>query len=143
MVVARMGVWGKGQQSLAQPQHAVSRSARSAPESDDNLYLADLAGDESGKTRQEESDPSSETHEQDGRHPAGPPVNVSGSHGGARRQGCADLRDLTVAPLPAPRRRAANAVATGGSGGMAKKYETEPSKLQTGRENRGRSRLCI
>jgi hypothetical protein len=24
MVVARMGVWGKGQQSLAPPQHAVN-----------------------------------------------------------------------------------------------------------------------
>jgi hypothetical protein len=31
MVVARMGVWGKGQQSLAPPQHSVTRSADSAP----------------------------------------------------------------------------------------------------------------
>src|SRR5580698_9290832 len=31
MVMARMGVWGKGQQSLAPPQHVVTRSASSAP----------------------------------------------------------------------------------------------------------------
>jgi hypothetical protein len=31
MVVARMGVWGKGQQSLAPRQYTVSRSASSAP----------------------------------------------------------------------------------------------------------------
>jgi hypothetical protein len=30
MVVARMGVWGKGQPSLAPPQHEVIRSAISA-----------------------------------------------------------------------------------------------------------------
>ena len=30
MVVARMGVWGNGQQSLAPPQHTVARSAISA-----------------------------------------------------------------------------------------------------------------
>ena len=30
MVVARMGVWGKGQQSIAPPQHTVAPSAISA-----------------------------------------------------------------------------------------------------------------
>jgi putative transposase len=47
-----------------------------------------------------------------------PPVELSGSHDGARRQGFATPRK-TGAPLPAARRRASEGVATGGSGGMA------------------------
>ena len=38
--------------------------------------------------------------------PPDPPVRISGSHGGARRQGFADAAPETGAPLPAPRRRA-------------------------------------
>jgi putative transposase len=50
--------------------------------------------------------------------PPEPPVDLSGSHGGARRQGSATPRK-TGAPLPAARRRAGEGIATGGSGGMA------------------------
>ena len=38
--------------------------------------------------------------------PPDPPVDVSESHDGARRQGCADATPETGVPLPAPRRRA-------------------------------------
>jgi hypothetical protein len=31
MIVARMGVWGKGRQPFSPPQHAMTRSAGSAP----------------------------------------------------------------------------------------------------------------
>jgi hypothetical protein len=41
-VAARMGVWGKGQQSLAPPQHSVTRSASSA--SAGNRGLSQLPG---------------------------------------------------------------------------------------------------
>jgi len=50
--------------------------------------------------------------------PPEPPVELRGSHGGARGQGFATPRK-TGAPLPAARRRAGESVATGGSGGMA------------------------
>jgi putative transposase len=50
--------------------------------------------------------------------PPEPPVEPSGSHGGARRQGFAPPRKIG-APLPAARRRAGQSIATGGSGGMA------------------------
>src|SRR5262249_53863400 len=58
-------------------------------------------------------------HQQDGRPPAEPPVDMSGSHAGARGQGFATPRK-TRAPLPAVRRRAEKVRATGGSGGMAR-----------------------
>ena len=51
-------------------------------------------------------------------NPPAPPVELSGSHDGARGQGSATPRK-TGAPLPAARRRAGESVATGGSGGMA------------------------
>jgi putative transposase len=51
--------------------------------------------------------------------PPVPPVELSGSHDGARGQGSATPRN-TGAPLPAARRRAGGSVATGGSGGMAR-----------------------
>jgi putative transposase len=51
-------------------------------------------------------------------NPPAPPVELSGSHDGARRQGFATPRK-TGAPLPAARRRAGEGIATGGSGGMA------------------------
>ncbi len=60
------------------------------------------------------------THQQDGRHPTGPPVGFGGSHGGARRQGFADALPWRAGPC---RLRAAvhrRMIATGGSGGMAK-----------------------
>jgi hypothetical protein len=50
--------------------------------------------------------------------PPEPPVDDSGSHGGARGQGFATPRK-TGAPLPTARRRAGESIATGGSGGMA------------------------
>jgi hypothetical protein len=50
--------------------------------------------------------------------PPDPPVELSGLHDGARGQGSATPRK-TGAPLPAARRRAGEAIATGGSGGMA------------------------
>ena len=51
-------------------------------------------------------------------NPPAPPVELSGSHDGARGQGFATPRK-TGAPLPAARRRAHEGIATGGSGGMA------------------------
>jgi putative transposase len=51
--------------------------------------------------------------------PPDPPVGITESHDGARGQGSADAAPEAGAPLPTPRRRAPNDVATGGSGGMA------------------------
>jgi len=51
-------------------------------------------------------------------NPPAPPVELSGAHDSARRQGFARPRK-TSAPLPAARRRAGEGIATGGSGGMA------------------------